>query len=266
MLRLARFISVIEGAVNYGNPLQILLQRIFMRCGVMTIVDRQTGVSVKAMRHSYPMFGETWYQRDYDVAGCPLRKDDLVVDIGANQGFFTCYAAQRGARVYAFEPNPRAYELLRKNISSNGFEDRVHADGVAVSDFEGEAELTCSSFRDGGANTIHPQRAERVASEVGQNGRVRVKVARLSSLIPANRGFRLLKLDCEGSELAILRDLKAPGLFDSIAVEYHEHAYPIESLIECLLGFGMYQVYMLRGHIIHAVRTDVLLAYAKSLG
>jgi FkbM family methyltransferase len=266
MVTLARLIPVANGIVNYGNPLQILLQRVFLRSGEMTIVDRETGISVKAMRQSYHMFGETWYQRDYDVAGCPLRKDDLVVDVGANQGFFTCYAAQRGARVYAFEPNPRTFELLKKNIAGNSFSDRVRAECVAVADFEGVTELVCYSFMDGGADTIQAQRAERIASEVDQRARVSVNVARLSSLIPADERVRLLKLDCEGSELAILKDLKSPERFDSIAVEYHQHAYPIEDLFASLLGFGTHQVYAVHGHIVHAVRTDILMDYARNLG
>lgn len=84
----------------------------------MTIVDRETGVLVKAMRQSYHMFGETWYQHDYDVAGCPLRTGDRVVDVGVNQGFFTCYAARRGAQVFAFEPNPKAFQVLEKTLQS----------------------------------------------------------------------------------------------------------------------------------------------------
>ena len=95
MALISRLVPVAQGVVNYGNPLQLVLQRLFMRDGEMKIVDRETGISVRAMRQSYHMFGETWYRRDYDVAACPIRQGDIVVDVGANQGFFTCYAAQR---------------------------------------------------------------------------------------------------------------------------------------------------------------------------
>ena len=33
-----------------------------------------------------------------------LKSDSVVVDAGANIGWFTIYAAKRGAYVYAFEP------------------------------------------------------------------------------------------------------------------------------------------------------------------
>jgi FkbM family methyltransferase len=263
---LTRLLPVAEGIVNYGNPMRIFLQRVFLRTGEMTIVDRKSGVSVRAMRQSYHMFGETWYTHDYDVGGCALRKDDVVVDVGANQGFFTCYAAERGAEVYAFEPNPKTFQLLKKNIRANGFADRVHPQCVAVADFEGETELVCSSFMDGGADTIHAKRAEGISRIVDQKEKLRVPVLRLGSLIPPERRIRLLKLDCEGSELDILKGLETPERFDSMAIEFHEHAYPIEELLMCLLGFGTHQVYSAHGHIIHAVRTDVLLDYARNQG
>lgn len=118
---------------------------------------------------------------------------------------------------------------------------------------------------DGGADTIQMRRAEGIAPVVGQGERVPVKVARLDSHIPSDGNFRLLKLDCEGSELAILKDLKDAERLDSIAVEYHEHAYSIQALMDCLLGFGTHQVYAVHGDIIHGVRTDVLLDHARNL-
>jgi FkbM family methyltransferase len=51
-----------------------------------------------------------------------------MIDCGANTGYFTCVflaAAAPGARVTAFEPMPECTEVLRKNLASNGFEDRV---------------------------------------------------------------------------------------------------------------------------------------------
>ena len=60
-----------------------------------------------------PRFGT---ERDYDVPRMQIRPNDIVVDIGANQGVFTCYAAYHGARVYAFEPFPQSFETLQENV------------------------------------------------------------------------------------------------------------------------------------------------------
>jgi FkbM family methyltransferase len=260
---ISRLVPVLAGVAHYGNPFEIFVRRMFTRTGEMRIVDRRTRVSVRALRGSYHMFGETWYDHDYDVAGCPVRKDDTVVDIGANQGFFTCYAAQMGARVRAFEPNPTTFEIFERNIARNGFAERVTARCVAVADFEGETELVSSSYLGGGADTINAAHAKAVTSVGTEEKRFPVKVARLSSLIPADMRVRLLKIDCEGAELAIVKDLVNPERFDSLAIEYHPDAYPVESLVRAILEFGTHQVYVQHRNIIHAIRTDVLLDFAK---
>jgi len=263
---ISRLVPVVAGIANYKNPFAIFWRRVLTHGGVMTLVDRETGVSVLAMRRSYHMFGATWYKGDYDVAACPLRAGDVVVDVGANQGFFTCYAAQRGARVYAYEPNPRAFDLLERNISSNGFSGLVRAKCVAVADFEGRADLLCSTFLDGGVDTIFPEHAEAMSSFGLRTGMVNVAVSRLESLIPGDASVRLLKLDCEGAELAILRGLKNPERFDSMAIEFHPDAYPVESLVRTILDFGTHQVYALHGQIIHAIRTAILIDFAQHAG
>lgn len=53
--------------------------------------------------------------------GCPWfydpRAGDVVLDIGSNVGEFSLYAASRGARVIAFEPDPRVYFCLSRNLA-----------------------------------------------------------------------------------------------------------------------------------------------------
>lgn len=69
-MRLSRLIPVLDGLIHYGNPFHIAYMRAFRKNGLMTISDRQTGVTLAANVKSYQMFGETWYNHDYDVPGC----------------------------------------------------------------------------------------------------------------------------------------------------------------------------------------------------
>lgn len=49
-----------------------------------------------------------------------IEKDDVLVDIGANVGVYSLYAAKkRGAYVYAFEPESQNYAILSQNIFIN---------------------------------------------------------------------------------------------------------------------------------------------------
>jgi Methyltransferase FkbM domain len=69
-----------------------------------------------------------------DIVGIFMRKeyddlpvkDKVVIDIGASIGDSSIYFAIRGAKkVLAFEPDPEAYELAKKNIQINGFSDQI---------------------------------------------------------------------------------------------------------------------------------------------
>ena len=57
-----------------------------------------------------------------------LHEGDVLVDVGANIGFFTVYAAvHRRASVVAFEASTVLFSVLEKNIAINGVRDRVLA-------------------------------------------------------------------------------------------------------------------------------------------
>lgn len=57
-----------------------------------------------------------------------IKQGDVVLDIGANIGYYTLLASKKvGAhgRVYAFEPDPTNFSLLRKNVALNGCENVI---------------------------------------------------------------------------------------------------------------------------------------------
>lgn len=60
---------------------------------------------------------------------------DLFLDIGANMGLYSLYAAlTRGVAVLAFEPESSNYALLNKNIFLNGLDQKIQAYALALSD------------------------------------------------------------------------------------------------------------------------------------
>lgn len=72
-----------------------------------------------------------------------VKKGMVVVDIGANIGYYTLIAAKlvgKSGFVYAFEPGPTSYEWLRKNIEINRYTNVVPVQ-KAVSNKRGKAKL-----------------------------------------------------------------------------------------------------------------------------
>jgi hypothetical protein len=65
-----------------------------------------------------------------------IRPGDVVLDIGAKIGYYTLIFARlvgEHGRVYAFEPDPAQFQLLKKNVRANGYQNVVVVN-KAVSD------------------------------------------------------------------------------------------------------------------------------------
>ena len=262
----------IHGFQHYGNPWQLLLQRALgSRLKLFNVKDRATGVACWCTPGSHRMFGEVWFYKNYDVPGVPLRRGDLVLDIGANQAFFSCYAAQKGARVIAFEPDPTSFAMLERNLARNNFSARVTTRCEAVGPERGVADFYVSPMLGGGMNTtsaVFASRFDHVRS-------VQVSSVTLSDVLSENQGerIRLCKLDCEGAELEILRSLD-PGeaaLIDGFALEYHSAAYQVEELIECMLAWETHEIMFASANggapvtVIHAIAKRELRQFAAAL-
>jgi FkbM family methyltransferase len=63
-----------------------------------------------------------------------LKPGEMLFDVGANVGVYTLYAAKRGIRVVALEPEWSNLHYLRDNIILNGLRREVQVVGVALSD------------------------------------------------------------------------------------------------------------------------------------
>jgi FkbM family methyltransferase len=139
---------------------------------------------------------------------------DLIVEIGANVGiysvFFDALARRRPAgerpRLVAFEPAPRAFERLQRNLAANGATVETHQ--VAIGDKSGhqtfyEAEsagrLTNGSLVRSAVESLAPQVKEIVISVIS--------AAELERWIrPARRA--LIKIDVEGYEPQLLAAMR----------------------------------------------------------
>jgi FkbM family methyltransferase len=57
---------------------------------------------------------------------------DVLVNIGANVGYYCCHALSMGKPVIAFEPNTRNLHYLLKNIQNNGWSSKAEVFPVAL--------------------------------------------------------------------------------------------------------------------------------------
>lgn len=127
-----------------------------------------------------------------------LKTDSVVLDIGSYFGYYAilaCRYAGPGVSVYAFEPFPKSFEMLKENKRLNGF-DQMICVNLAVADQPGEWAFRVAPMANLGSGglTSGPGHAHRVSATtvddfVGQKGLNRVDV---------------IKLDVEGAEVRAL--------------------------------------------------------------
>lgn len=133
-----------------------------------------------------------------------LRQADVFIDIGANTGLYALIAAAEncGRQVYAFEPVPRIFQALERNIRSNDFRNcQPHC--LAVGDYDGEVRLFIPpGMIPSGATTNSTPPAHKSPPEA-----IAVPQVKLDTFI-SSRGIGrvdLIKIDTETTEPRVLR-------------------------------------------------------------
>jgi len=211
---------------------------------VIDVIDRRTGLRFKCRRGADTMLAETFHALIYNIPLAPIRNGDIIFDVGANHGFFSCWAAQQGAIVHAFEPDPNTFDRLVENIRLNGLEGSIRPHQYAISSETGDSHLFCSSTLGGGLSTIVPAFAVKSGMEVMSQAKVKtLSLTDALEYCQVDR-VRVCKLDCEGAEFSILADLNSTivNRFDSFVLEYHPQAYSLSAFMDILLNWEGYHI------------------------
>src|SRR5262249_26056100 len=117
-----------------------------------------------------------------------LRQGDLFLDVGANIGSYTVLASGvRGARTWAFEPDPVTAEALHKNVEVNDLSTLVNIYRLAVGS-------NCTDIR----FTVGLDTTNRVALDGDRDFRI-VPQRPLDDLLHGNKPI-MMKMDIEGYE------------------------------------------------------------------
>jgi FkbM family methyltransferase len=123
----------------------------------------------------------------------------LVVDGGANLGWYTVVAGLLGAHVLAFEPMPANAHLLRTNVDRNELAATTDIFAVALGSQPGRAALHLSATNQGD----HRLHAEESHDPTKRKATIDVAVETLDAVLLGRRPD-LMKFDTQGSEAAIL--------------------------------------------------------------
>jgi len=127
-----------------------------------------------------------------------LRADSNWIDIGTSTGDILWHVLRRAPRGHhvAFEPIPANAAILRARFPA-----RVTVHAMALSDASGEVEfqhVVSNPGYSGLERRTYPSPDEQVQT-------IRVPVARLDDVLPADLRVDAIKVDVEGAELGVLR-------------------------------------------------------------
>ncbi len=132
-----------------------------------------------------------------------LRPGMVFVDVGANMGLYTLFAARKvgeQGQVLAIEPSSRECERLRRNLRENSVTN-VRLVRRAASNFSGEAELLVAADVRSGHNTLGA-----FAYDTPLAVKQKVRTERLDAIV-AEEGLArvdVIKMDVEGAEVKAL--------------------------------------------------------------
>jgi FkbM family methyltransferase len=128
-----------------------------------------------------------------------LPADPVVLDVGANFGYYSLVLASRLRKrcaIHAFEPNPPTLARLRTHIALNKLDDVVHVHDTALSDAMGTAGLATDQRNSGRANVV-----------AGDAASTRIRLTTLDAFCVQHNLTLLdaIKIDVEGFEERVLR-------------------------------------------------------------
>ncbi len=142
-------------------------------------------------------------------------KNSVALDIGANIGNHSLYFSDHFKQVYAFEPNPRTYGLLKFNA---GLVNNIQTFNFGLSNTVGKAELSTEA-KNIGASKITTSLSVQTDAQSKQS--IELKV--LDQLSITDAPIKLIKIDVEGHEFEALSGAK-------LAIEKHKPIVLFEQL------------------------------------
>lgn len=160
---------------------------------IIYLDSRDEGVTPKLISHRYEI-------DEMRVFKSFIKEGMIVVDIGANIGYYSLAAAKlvgNKGLVYAVEPEINNYNLLLKNIEVNNYKNIIPVN-KAVSDKDGYCELYIDNYNYGG----HSFAKDNIL--YGETHSKKVETITLDTLLK-DKKVDILKIDVQGAEGLIIK-------------------------------------------------------------
>jgi len=134
-----------------------------------------------------------------------LKQGGVFIDVGANIGYYSLLTSKLCEEVVAIEAASEIFYKIKKNIEYNEISN-IRLVHIAVSDKIQETIIYISSDANIGATTLFSERFSYKKGDL-QEEIVRTAPFKDIILLDEKKNVRLIKIDIEGSEYYVLKDL-----------------------------------------------------------
>lgn len=161
-----------------------------------------------------------------------LKPGDVVIDAGANIGYYTLLSASivgKEGYVYAIEAHPTIFSYLEKNIAFNDFKN-IRCFNTALGDKSGQVNFSDRENDD--------------LNQVDEDGAISIPVIEMDNLPISHQCIHLLKIDVEGYEKFVLQGAREllnktdVILFESWDEHYKKFNYSLFDILQNLKKYG----------------------------
>ncbi|TFB10601.1 FkbM family methyltransferase [Candidatus Marinimicrobia bacterium MT.SAG.3] len=154
-----------------------------------------------------------------------------ILDVGSNIGYYPLLEAsilKESGKIYSFEPDPRNYRILLKNITLNEYDAIITPFNLAVFNKEGEEEMLLAEASN--LSKLSSTDDDNFLSKHKIERTYKVKTTTVDKFL-SDKDFTpdFVRMDVEGNEVEIFQGMKntllnASGGF-RILLELHPHSY-----------------------------------------
>ena len=180
-----------------------------------------------------------------DLVKNEIKEGDTVLDIGANIGYYTLLFAKLvgpTGKVFAFEPEPKNFKLLKKNVEENNYKNTQFFQN-AVSDKDEKLKFYISDESSAANQLFQPKKFNEI---------IEVDSIKLDNFFSKDTKIDFVKIDIQGAEGTAIKGMISllknnpeikimqewwPEAIKKYGMESDEHLKILESL-----GYKFYEI------------------------